>query len=512
VSEGARDRLFALAAAALLGLGVVVWTFGRPVSGVALTVDATGQTWVESVMPGSVGWTEGARAGMLVIAVDGDPTAPRVPPTWNQILLTDPAGDAELAIASDTPLHSLVLPALWIGFAELAALWVALRRDRRTRLLGPLALATIAALALVPEAAFGSPVALLIATLAWPLSTAPLAYAIAQQAENGDVAHQARQASSVALIAALLVTPLLFVLPVPAAWLVVPREALVAVGLLAPVALIASTTVRTSGGWASSAAAISGTVGIAAAALAPLVLRLLTSVPIDAGSLVFVGLWTAAGGFAVRFGVIPLARVARHALRQRDLVAAAADAERRRIAADLHDGPLQALTLLAYRLDAAGDADDAELARDVVTELRAITSALRLPVVDDLGAGPALEWLTERVGRLAGTPIELVRADAERPPLEVEHAVFRVAQEAISNAARHGRPPICVRYDASAGRAALVVVDSGRALARLDSIEDEGGLGLVGMRERAHAIGAALDIGSSALGTRVSLVWPGVAS
>jgi two-component system, NarL family, sensor histidine kinase UhpB len=135
-------------------------------------------------------------------------------------------------------------------------------------------------------------------------------------------------------------------------------------------------------------------------------------------------------------------------------------------------------------------------------------SALRLPVVDDLGAGPALEWLTERVGRLAGTEIELERADDGRPPIDVEHAVFRVAQEALANAARHGRPPIRVRYEADASHTSLVVRNAGARSA----VEAEEGLGLVGMRERAHAIGADLEIGSSGDGTRVALMWPAVAS
>ncbi len=198
---------------------------------------------------------------------------------------------------------------------------------------------------------------------------------------------------------------------------------------------------------------------------------------------------------------------------QRDLVAATAEAERRRIAADLHDGPLQSLTLLAYRLDAAGDDESAALARDVVTELRAVTSVLRLPVVDDLGAGPALEWLTTQVGRLSGLRIEFERADSGRPPLDVEHAVFRVAQEALANATRHGRPPIRVRYEAGPSHVNLVVDDGGpRSLDDTQVVDGEHGLGLIGMRERAHSIGAALEIAVSSAGSCVSLVWPAASS
>ena len=76
-------------------------------------------------------------------------------------------------------------------------------------------------------------------------------------------------------------------------------------------------------------------------------------------------------------------------------------------------------------------------------DLRQFADELRTEVVDavsvtggHLGAGAALEWLTTRVGQLAGTPIALERDDATRPPLPVEHAVVRVAQEALANAAR----------------------------------------------------------------------------
>ena len=214
--------------------------------------------------------------------------------------------------------------------------------------------------------------------------------------------------------------------------------------------------------------------------------------------------------FVICFAMIPVARVASTALRQRDQVAASAEAERRRLAADLHDGPLQALTLLAYRLEVAGDGENAELARDVTTELRAITASLRLPVIDDLGTGPALEWLTERVGKLAGTSIDLEQRQNGRPPREVEHAIFRVAQEALANAARHGRPPIQVRYEATAGHASLVVQDAGDGA--LVQARDGQGLGIVGMRERAHAIGADIELAQSGAGMKVSLVWPGTAS
>ena len=141
---------------------------------------------------------------------------------------------------------------------------------------------------------------------------------------------------------------------------------------------------------------------------------------------------------------------------QRDLVVAATEAERARVAADIHDDALQELTLLVRRLDAAGDAEGAEIARGVSDRLRAICGDLRLPILDDLGVGPALDWLVLRIERLAGGEVRLERAEGVRPPADVELAIFRVAQEALGNAVKHGRPPIIVRYRSSGeGRLAL---------------------------------------------------------
>ncbi|MFN8521418.1 MAG: hypothetical protein U0667_19015, partial [Chloroflexota bacterium] len=198
-------------------------------------------------------------------------------------------------------------------------------------------------------------------------------------------------------------------------------------------------------------------------------------------------------------------------------VVAAADAERMRLASVLHDGPLADVTLLIQRLDERGDADSAAIARSVAAELRAIGSELRLPVLDDLGVGPALEWLVGRLAGRSGAAIALDQRTAARPPADVELAMYRVAQEALVNALKHGLPPIAVTYRASSDAAELVVDDSGLgiqpgAIARADH---DGSLGLPSMAQRAEAIGARLGVGSwPDGGTRVQLVWraPAVAT
>jgi signal transduction histidine kinase len=213
---------------------------------------------------------------------------------------------------------------------------------------------------------------------------------------------------------------------------------------------------------------------------------------------------------AGRFTIRPLARLATRAVLQRDLIVAATEAERARVAADIHDDALQELTLLVHRLDAAGDTEGAEIARTVSDRLRAICGDLRLPILDDLGVGPALDWLVVRIERLAGGEVRLERSDGTRPPADVELAFFRVAQEALANAVKHGKPPILVRYATTPGGATLSIDDAG------PGIEPEAGagadraghFGLLNMQQRAEAIGAILDVRRwPSGGTHVALDW-----
>ena len=220
--------------------------------------------------------------------------------------------------------------------------------------------------------------------------------------------------------------------------------------------------------------------------------------------------WLAAIATAGRFTVRPLARLLSRAQLQRDLVVAATEAERARVAADIHDDALQELTLLVRRLDGVGDAEGAAMGRGVIERLRAICGDLRLPLLDDLGVGPALDWLVQRIETLAGGEVRLERNDGVRPPPEVELAFFRVAQEALANAARHGKPPIVVRYHATEAGAVLSVDDAGPGIAAgaADLAEQAGRFGLLNMRQRAEQIDAILDVRPwPGGGTHVGLQW-----
>jgi signal transduction histidine kinase len=220
--------------------------------------------------------------------------------------------------------------------------------------------------------------------------------------------------------------------------------------------------------------------------------------------------WLIGIAIAGRSTIRPLARLAVRAQLQRDLIVAATEAERARVAADIHDDALQELTLLVHRLDEAGDEEGAGIARTVSDRLRAICGDLRLPILDDLGVGPALDWLVLRIERLSGGEVRLERSDGTRPPADVELAIFRIAQEALGNAVKHGRPPIMVRYHATDGGASLSVDDAGPGILpdAAARAERDGRFGLLNMQQRAEAIGAILDVRRWPTGgTHVALEW-----
>jgi two-component system sensor histidine kinase UhpB len=177
--------------------------------------------------------------------------------------------------------------------------------------------------------------------------------------------------------------------------------------------------------------------------------------------------------------------------------------ERRRIARELHDEVGQALTAVVLQLDraqasAGGEAaermrDAREAARATLEEVRAIARNLRPEALDDLGLAAALRQLCADAER-AGVLVERrIAADPELAP-EAEVVVYRVAQEALTNALRHsGAERIELTLERrDGGGAELRVSDDGRGLA----VPTEGA-GMRGMRERALLAGGVLEVGAA---------------
>jgi signal transduction histidine kinase len=240
--------------------------------------------------------------------------------------------------------------------------------------------------------------------------------------------------------------------------------------------------------------------------LAPLAGAFVLAVP--SAGLVVLAVGLAAFVLVNRASVRPLTRAATQAITQRDLTVAAVESERRRLAAEIHDGPLQAILLLGQQLEAEGNSDAAATARGLAVELRDIAGELRLPMLDDLGVGPALDWLAERAQRMTGVAVSVEYEGLRRPPPDVELATFRIAQEAMANALRHGEPPIRITYRTDGDSLTLSVEDEGQGFVRTMR-PDPAGHGLLNMRLRAEAIGARLELlHRPDRGTRVGVEWP----
>ena len=148
---------------------------------------------------------------------------------------------------------------------------------------------------------------------------------------------------------------------------------------------------------------------------------------------------------------------------------------------------------------------------DTLEAARAIAARLRPPVLDDLGLGNALRALCNQFNEQAEMRIDRhIDAGVEVASPEAELVVYRVAQEALTNVARHAGVDVAALGLAQRdGTVELVVSDQGRGF-RVDASAPT--VGIRGMRERAVLVGAELDLQSSpGAGTTVRLVVPAAA-
>jgi two-component system sensor histidine kinase UhpB len=205
--------------------------------------------------------------------------------------------------------------------------------------------------------------------------------------------------------------------------------------------------------------------------------------------------------------------------RARSAALHAQEEERARVARDLHDEVNQSLTGLLLRLEAAREAappaleaeldETKALANQAMNELLTLARQLRPTALDDLGLAAAIAGQVELLGR--GELEAELRTEGDFSDLgdDAQLVVYRVAQEALSNAARHSgaaRIEVLLRRREDGG-VELEVADEGRGFAFEQS---ERGLGLAGMRERALLVGGELTIESRpGHGTTVRLTLPG---
>ena len=197
---------------------------------------------------------------------------------------------------------------------------------------------------------------------------------------------------------------------------------------------------------------------------------------------------------------------------------AAQEAERHRVARELHDEVGQSLTAVLLGLSRVADRVPSDLheelalvqeaARSSLDEVREVARRLRPGVLDDLGLTSALTALVTDHARLTGAEVSR-RFSSPLPELgaPAELVLYRVAQEALTNVARHaaaGRVAVELRQTLAGDAVLLEVVDDGRGLG-----ENREGAGIRGMRERAMLIGATLTVGPHEDGgTRLRLFVP----
>jgi len=197
----------------------------------------------------------------------------------------------------------------------------------------------------------------------------------------------------------------------------------------------------------------------------------------------------------------------------------AQETERRRLSADLHDLVGQSLTVIGMGVEtlrgllsgavpkkAEVTFDEmSRLLKETMGSVRAVMSDLRPPLLDDYGLYAAIEWHARQMATRTGLRVDVGGAKLEpRPPAEVEVALFRIAQEALTNVAKHADASrATLSLLSESGRVRLVIEDDGRGIVPAVNDSEEIGWGMAVMRERAAAVGGSMRVESRSRGTRI---------
>jgi signal transduction histidine kinase len=199
----------------------------------------------------------------------------------------------------------------------------------------------------------------------------------------------------------------------------------------------------------------------------------------------------------------------------------AQEQERRRLARELHDEVGQALT--AVRMDIgialrttreprvkAALEEASDLAETTLRGVRDLSQFLHPSVLDDFGLPVALTNYLRSFARRTGVLAHLAGTVEERLAPQTEVAIYRIVQEALNNVARHSDATTCtVTLSSQNGTLELIIDDNGRGLTSTPEQSARAGLGLIGMRERAQALGGTFTVANRAGGsTRVQVTLP----
>lgn len=203
------------------------------------------------------------------------------------------------------------------------------------------------------------------------------------------------------------------------------------------------------------------------------------------------------------------------------------DEERRRIARELHDSTAQNLFAVSVNLAKLGqlssvDNDDARtlidecqsLGDQSLREIRTLSYLLHPPLLDQAGLVSALQWYVEGFTKRSGVYIQMYTEPIGRLPSDIEVALFRVVQEALTNVRRHSASETAsIRLQNREGEILLEIKDRGHGITTAKQSSDNNslispGVGIPGMKQRLRQLGGHLEIVSNQQGTTISAAVP----
>jgi signal transduction histidine kinase len=201
-------------------------------------------------------------------------------------------------------------------------------------------------------------------------------------------------------------------------------------------------------------------------------------------------------------------------------VVAVGDRERAALARELHDSTAQRMAALLLQISAvAREAKDPEIAQrlaelrdsaaEMTEEVRLLASTVHPRVLDDLGIVAAVKKLARDTERASGLSVRVKSPDAIDVPQAIGSVLYRVAQEAVRNAAAHsGAQRVDISIERSPQLVSLVVTDDGKGFNVDEAIRRRPGMGLFTMRERVSLVDGTFEIRSDERGSTVAAAIP----
>jgi PAS domain S-box-containing protein len=200
------------------------------------------------------------------------------------------------------------------------------------------------------------------------------------------------------------------------------------------------------------------------------------------------------------------------------------DQERRRLARDLHDGLGQELAVAKMILDKVllqkpvqfpeeAWVQASNIVDSAIQQVRTMSHLLHPPLLDEVGLLSALSWFVDGLTKRSGieTSLDVQPRDFPRLPAEVETAVFRIVQEALTNVFRHSEASkVWITLTQKDGMIVVAVRDDGKGIGKriVELQPDSVGVGIGGMKQRASEFGGQLRLTNAHPGTLVELMIP----